>query len=194
MLLPLSTDAPIYHFPFATIGLIVTNLFCFLLTGCGYNTDLWVLEYGHLNPIEWLSSIFAHSGWVHLIGNMIFLWAFGLIVEGKLGWYRFLILYLAIGCGQSGLEQLCMLYKTDSHVLHYEFGVESIDELADQIQEGAHNLLLLTEGEDFSDDQATTVAQNLVGLYKGGSLGASAAIFGLLAICLVWAPKNEFHV
>ncbi|MCA9048961.1 MAG: hypothetical protein KDA89_09560, partial [Planctomycetaceae bacterium] len=33
-------------------------------------------------------------------------------------------------------------------------------------------------------------ARNLI----GASCGASAAIFGLLAICLVWAPKNEFHV
>jgi membrane associated rhomboid family serine protease len=143
MLIPLSTDAPIYHFPFATIGLIVANFICFQITGWGagpYAED-WMLEYGHINPVEWLSSIFAHAGWVHLLGNMFFLWAFGLIVEGKLGWHRFLVVYLLVGCGQSALEQV----------------------------------LFLPLGE-------------------GSSCGASAAIFGLLAICLVWAPKNEFHV
>ena len=35
MLIPINTDAPIYYFPFATIGLIVVNVFCFLLTRMG---------------------------------------------------------------------------------------------------------------------------------------------------------------
>ncbi|MBM3970315.1 MAG: rhomboid family intramembrane serine protease [Planctomycetes bacterium] len=27
-----------------------------------------------------------HAGWLHLIGNLIFVWGFGIVVEGKLGW------------------------------------------------------------------------------------------------------------
>ena len=97
---PISTDAPIYHFPWATIGLIAANLVCFGVTGFGMVPDKvepWILEYGNgINPREWLTSSFAHGDWMHLIGNMLFLWCFGLVVEGKLGWRRFLPLYLLI--------------------------------------------------------------------------------------------------
>jgi membrane associated rhomboid family serine protease len=64
-----------------------------------------LLQYGAgLKPWQWMTSIFMHAGIGHLLGNMIFLWAFGLIVEGKIGWLPFTLLYLAIGCGQSALE------------------------------------------------------------------------------------------
>lgn len=140
MLIPLSTDAPIYHFPKATIMLIVVNTICFVMTGYGDEELLkpWVLHYGTINPMQWVTSIFSHGGFVHLIGNMFFLWAFGLIVEGKLGFRGMLQIYFGVGVGQSALEQLLMLGS------------------------------------------------------EGGSLGASAAIMGLMAICFVWAPKNDF--
>jgi hypothetical protein len=93
-----------------------------------------------LHPHEWLSSIFMHAGPGHLIGNMMFLWLFGLVVEGKLGWWRFLCCYLAIGMGQMAITQLAMLGYTG----------ESI-----------------------------------------GALGASGAIFGLIAMAMIWAPVNE---
>lgn len=43
------------------------------------------------------TSMFLHSGWLHLIGNMIYLWVFGKGVEGALGSARFLFFYLACG-------------------------------------------------------------------------------------------------
>lgn len=141
MLLPLGTDAPLYHYPIATILLILANCACYVLTGFADPAlvEPWVLEYGHINPIEWLTSNFVHAGFSHLAGNMIFLWAFGLIVEGKLGLKGMLGIYLGIGIGQCAIEQLMMLPMS-----------------------------------------------------SGGSLGASAAVMGLMAICFVWAPKNEF--
>jgi membrane associated rhomboid family serine protease len=44
--------------------------------------------------------MFLHGSWVHLTGNMIFLWVFGDDVEGALGHLRFLLFYLL--CGISG--------------------------------------------------------------------------------------------
>lgn len=73
---------------------------------------------------------------------MIFLWAFGLVVEGKVGHLAFLAIYLGIGVLYGMMLQLGALY--------------------------------------FDPD--------------GIALGASAAIFGLLALCIVWAPANEFSV
>lgn len=44
-----------------------------------------------------LSSMFMHGGWLHLIGNMWFLWIFGNNVEDSTGRFRFLIFYLLCG-------------------------------------------------------------------------------------------------
>lgn len=44
-----------------------------------------------------LTNLFLHEGWWHLIGNMLFLYIFGSIVESVLGWWKYLLLYLAAG-------------------------------------------------------------------------------------------------
>lgn len=140
MLIPWNTDAPIYHFPFASIGLIVVNTAVFLALVNGQFTapEDWILVYGDgWHPLTWVTSNFLHAGWMHLIGNMIFLWGFGLVVEGKIGWWRFLLVFLGIGIAECAIEQT------------------------------------LTQGAE------------------GGSLGAGAILFGLLAMALVWAPRNE---
>ena len=52
-----------------------------------------------------LSAMFVHVGWLHLLGNLLYLWAFGHGVEAALGWPRFLALYLVAGCA-AGLAQV----------------------------------------------------------------------------------------
>jgi membrane associated rhomboid family serine protease len=44
-----------------------------------------------------LTSMFVHGGWLHLIGNMLFLWVFGDNVEDRFGHLRYLLFYLAGG-------------------------------------------------------------------------------------------------
>ncbi len=143
MLFPYGTDAPIYHYPIATVVLIAVNVMVFfaMLTGAmdGQTAISLILEYGHINPLQWITSNFVHADIIHLLGNMFFLWGFGLVIEGKLGWYRFVLIYLGIGIVQCALEQTVTL------------GME------------------------------------------GGSLGASAILFGLLAMAWIWAPKNEMN-
>lgn len=139
---PISTDAPVYHWPFATLGLIVANVLVYLGMASGsINPEAgWVLTHGDgLHPAQWLLSMFTHGGFMHLFGNMVFLWVFGLVVEGKLGWQRFLVCYLGVGLTQSAFEQVVML------------GAEG----------------------------------------PSGLLGASSAIYGVMAMAAVWAPKNE---
>ncbi len=208
-MIPYNTDAPLYHWPAATVALLAINTLLFFAVpssltefdlspqqvggellvdedvlvpdepqedawGAGdfqivdenqkpnlpngvvaedaveepgdISKSLWrpklSLEYGvGLKPWQWLTSIFMHHDFFHLLFNMIALWAFGLVVEGKVGALVFLPIYLGIGVVQSGIEQ---------------------------------SLMLMADG--------------------GGSLGASAAIFGILGIAIVWAPKNCFDV
>ena len=50
-------------------------------------------------PVYWsiLSAMFLHAGWVHLLGNMLYLWIFGDNVEDRLGHLRYLAFYLVCG-------------------------------------------------------------------------------------------------
>ena len=52
----------------------------------------------HKTPaLSALTSLFLHGGWLHLLGNMLFLWIFGNNVEDRFGRLRFLLFYLACG-------------------------------------------------------------------------------------------------
>ncbi len=70
------------------------------------------LQYGRgLLPWQWITSNFLHADIFHLVGNMIWLWTFGLIVEGKIGWKRFLMVYFGIGISECIIEQTLMLFS-----------------------------------------------------------------------------------
>jgi len=63
--------------------------------------DLFVFRYGFI-PADFEShrlftALFLHAGWMHLSGNMLFLWIFGDNIELRLGRVRFLLAYLATG-------------------------------------------------------------------------------------------------
>ncbi len=47
------------------------------------------------------TSMFLHGGWLHLLGNMLFLWVFGGAVEEALGHFQYLIFYLICGVGSA---------------------------------------------------------------------------------------------
>jgi len=144
MLIPYQTDAPLYHWPIATVGTIVVNVLIFFsLLFQPEETAVTIYEWGMLRfgtwlPWQWFTANYLHGGFMHLLGNMIVLWIFGMIVEGKVGWWRFLLIYNAIGFIECGVLQT------------------------------------LTLGFD-----------------EGGALGASACIYGLIAIAMIWAPANE---
>ncbi len=119
MFFPYGTDAPIYYWPYTTVAMIVVNVLVFVLEMTNPGLAEWLsLQTGNgLHPLEWLTSNFDHEGFWHIAGNMIFLWSFGLIVEGKLGWWRTLLIYLGLGIVQSALEQMLMLFGPAHHVL-----------------------------------------------------------------------------
>ena len=121
MFLPYSTDAPIYHWPIATVSLILLNVVIFcgttlqVMTGALEPEQIeWlIMLFNQINPAQWITGSFMHADPIHLIGNMIFLWAFGLVVEGKCGWWKFLIAYFAIIIGYGATVQIPMFFLTD---------------------------------------------------------------------------------
>lgn len=107
-LFPVRTDAPIYHFPYATVGLIATTIVTFIVTqvmpnmfGIGdaddYQDLLCATLGGAIQPLAWLTASFYHFDFGHIFFNVFQLWTFGLIVEGKLGWKKFLALFSCFG-------------------------------------------------------------------------------------------------
>ena len=64
--------------------------------GAGLRSELAVIP----EPLTFLTYEFLHGGWMHLIGNMLFLWVFGDNVEDAMGHGRFLVFYLL--CGVAG--------------------------------------------------------------------------------------------
>ena len=109
---PYGTDAPVYYFPWGTIGLIIANVLAFfaMVTAPPEASEQYALQYGNgLHPLEWVTSNFVHGDLMHLIGNMIFLWSFALVVEGKLGPLLFVPLYLGLGITECAIEQTVTL-------------------------------------------------------------------------------------
>jgi membrane associated rhomboid family serine protease len=60
-----------------------------------------------------LTCMFLHGGWLHIVGNMWFLWVFGANVEGRMGSASFLLFYLICGVGSSVAQ---MVFSWGSHV------------------------------------------------------------------------------
>jgi membrane associated rhomboid family serine protease len=60
------------------------------------------------------SSMFMHGGWIHIIGNMLFLWIFGNNVEDALGHVRFLLWYLVGGIAAIALQTFVTLHFGDA--------------------------------------------------------------------------------
>ncbi|MEU9578160.1 rhomboid family intramembrane serine protease [Streptomyces chilikensis] len=54
-------------------------------------------EYAKSPELSVLSAMFLHGGWLHLLGNMLFLWIFGNNVEDRTGHWRFALFYLVCG-------------------------------------------------------------------------------------------------
>ncbi|HEY3823388.1 MAG TPA: rhomboid family intramembrane serine protease [Bryobacteraceae bacterium] len=100
---PLRDDRPTYTAPVVTTLLIIACalVFFFELSLDDYSRDYFITRYGvvpaHPQPITLLTSLFIHGGWSHIIGNMLFLWAFGKSLEDAMGHTKFLAFYLIAG-------------------------------------------------------------------------------------------------
>ncbi len=115
---PIKDINPRHRFPIITVLIIIINIFIFFVEiKMGPYLDRFITHYG-LIPITitkgiiesslslrdlstFFSAMFLHGGWMHLIGNMLYLWIFGDNVEDKLGHLRYLLFYLLCGIGAS---------------------------------------------------------------------------------------------
>ncbi len=108
-MIPIRDEIKTHRTPFVNYGLILINVVVFLLTYALNTNPEGVysqfaffpneirqgLDLGDVRNI--LTSMFMHAGWVHLLGNMLYLWIFGDNIEDRLGHINYLIFYLAGG-------------------------------------------------------------------------------------------------
>jgi len=126
-MIPLKDDNPSRSTPFITLLLVATNLavFAYEVTLPPAGLQGLILDLGavpsafgfhrlsHSLPagIPWLTlitSMFLHGGFLHIGGNMLYLWIFGDNVEDALGHLRFLVFYLLCGIA-AGLFQIAAM-------------------------------------------------------------------------------------
>ncbi len=107
-MIPLKDENPTSRFPIITISLIIVNLILFFYEiSLGKGLELFIQSHGVIpvrlmegNPNAFptlFTSMFLHGGWLHVLGNMLYLWIFGDNVEDSMGHLRFLIFYLFCG-------------------------------------------------------------------------------------------------
>jgi membrane associated rhomboid family serine protease len=123
-------------FPWVNISIIIVNFLVFFyelslgaqssgtlnhfflqysLVPCEYTNHCSASQFGAPNPVflTLFSSMFMHAGWLHILGNMVFLWVFGDNIENSMGHVRYLVFYLLCGLAASALE---IATATSSHV------------------------------------------------------------------------------
>ncbi len=116
-MIPFRDNIPSRSFPLINVSIIIANVLVFFyeLSLGGRAFEGFVLRYGivpaavvawpqsHLPltavTIPFFTSMFLHGGWLHLIGNMWYLWIFGDNVEDRLGHLTYLAFYLLCGFG-----------------------------------------------------------------------------------------------
>jgi membrane associated rhomboid family serine protease len=100
MIIPLRTDSPLRHTPYMNWGIIGANVLVFLYTLVSPSIVL-PLELNPRSPqvYQFITYAFLHAGWLHIAGNMLFLYIFGNNVNDKLGNLGYLAYYLAGGVG-----------------------------------------------------------------------------------------------
>lgn len=102
-MIPLRDSQPSYSTPVVTIGLIIVNVCVFLFEASldRFSLNHLIETFGvtpdRLSLPTLFTSMFLHGGWMHLIGNMWFLWIYGDNVEDVLGRGKYLFFYLACG-------------------------------------------------------------------------------------------------
>ena len=111
-MIPLRDDNPTVLWPLVTIALILANAAVFfyelsldprLLESLIYQMGMVPAAVtGSFIPgtggyFTLVTSMFLHGGWMHVIGNMLYLWIFGNNIEDSIGHLRFILFYLITG-------------------------------------------------------------------------------------------------
>src|SRR5574341_337201 len=118
-MIPIRDRNPSGTFPLVTLSIIIINVLIFLFElSLDHKLDSFIFQYGVITLkviyssdiiastfvntyFPFFSYMFLHGGFIHLIGNMWYLWIFGDNIEDTLGRFKFILFYLLCGIGSA---------------------------------------------------------------------------------------------
>jgi membrane associated rhomboid family serine protease len=112
---PIKVTQPSYSTPSVTVGLIVANILIYLHEfwlslidpySLNHFMRLYSLRPAYFHVENIFTSMFVHASWLHVLGNMLFLWVFGDNVEDILGHTKYLAFYLLCGTAAAAAQVL----------------------------------------------------------------------------------------
>lgn len=119
---PLSDSVPARRFPFFNLLLIVGTVFVFFQQLIAPNQEAFINTFALIPAIvdfsnyesllPFITAMFLHGGFLHIISNMWFLWVFGDNIEGYVGWLAFLFLYFLSGIAGNFAQYVVMPNST----------------------------------------------------------------------------------
>lgn len=111
-MIPIRDLNPHRSFPIVNLSIIVICSAVWLheVSLIDHELNLFVYKYGLVpsdvfeRPISMFSHMFLHGSWLHIIGNMWFLWVFGDNVEDRMGKFKYILFYILSGLGAATLQ------------------------------------------------------------------------------------------
>ena len=117
-MLPLSDSIRAPRFPFVNVAIIAVTVLVFIQQLLVPNQEAFIQAYAlvpafvNFSNFEtffpFVTAMFLHGGFLHIISNMWFLWVFGDNVEGHFGWFFFPIVYFLSGIAGNFLQYILM--------------------------------------------------------------------------------------
>lgn len=180
----------------------------FLKMDLGRVFGLYFVYSDHFRPFQFVTYMFLHGGNMHLIGNMLFLFFLGPMLEGALGSKKFLILYMVTGLGGG------ILY-TGANYLEMSGIKSDVESYVANPNSQSFNQLMVSHGDNiyndgiyrFTDDYSRnegdpSLIQQSIGFARGlytyfgdyPMVGASGAVYGILAMLGLLFPNTELRL
>ncbi|MBI2033408.1 MAG: rhomboid family intramembrane serine protease [Candidatus Levybacteria bacterium] len=117
-MIPISDSVPSIRFPFINVFLIIITVYVFYLELTSPTQELFISSYALIPStinfqdyhtlFPFITAIFLHGGFLHIASNLLFLWVFGDNVEGYLGWFLYIVLYLVSGIAGNLVQYFIM--------------------------------------------------------------------------------------
>ncbi|MEM6473344.1 MAG: rhomboid family intramembrane serine protease [Planctomycetota bacterium] len=178
------STSPLHHPPAAAVGIIVVTLAITIIAMIVGETSFesFTLQYGKgLIPVQWLTSTFVHPNILVLLSTLIPLGFFAVFLEGKVGPPVFVIAFLAISFTANAAGQFLMKdFKDSAAKTKIDTSKIKFEGRDTPYTEEEKKILAEADKERLAGKGTVTIAP-----------GASAAVFGLMMICMIWAPTSS---
>ncbi len=176
--------------PVVTKNLLIINGLAFLATlsigkAFGYDANahlgLYYVGSDHFLPVQFITYMFLHGDFKHLLFNMFAFWMFGAAIENYWGPKRFLFYYLATGIGAAVVQQFVAFVRIESLAANLDPML-----LQEVLSEGS---TILETGRNYIGDAGEI---NLI--YNIQTVGASGSVFGILLAFGMLFPNTLIYI